>query len=161
MADLILPWMVQRFTPLLHFEMNRYRDHIMKDTEWCERNGVGYVPLVYPGFSWYNLSRGGSDANDIGGEKPLASIPRQGGKFYWDQIYTAVCAGAKMLYVAMFDEVNEGTAIFKCTDTPPVSDVAKFVDMDGQPSDHYLFLTGEGARMLRGERPLEKAMPVR
>ena len=88
MADLILPWMVQRFTPLLHFEMNRYRDHIMKDTEWCERNGVGYVPLVYPGFSWYNLSRGGSDANDIGGEKPLASIPRQGGKFYWDQIYT-------------------------------------------------------------------------
>lgn len=161
MADLVLPWMVQRFTPLLHFEMNRYRDHIVKDTEWCERNGVGYVPLVYPGFSWYNLSRGGSDANDIGGEKPLASIPRQGGKFYWDQIYTAVGAGAKMLYVAMFDEVNEGTAIFKCTDTPPVSDVAKFVDMDGQPSDHYLFLTGEGARMLRGERPLEKAMPRR
>jgi hypothetical protein len=39
--------------------------------------------------------------------------------------------------------------------------VAKFVDMDGQPSDHYLFLTGEGARMLRGERPLEKAMPRR
>ena len=66
-----------------------------------------------------------------------------------------------MLYVAMFDEVNEGTAIFKCTDTPPVSDVAKFVDMDGRPSDHYLFLTGEGARMLRGERPLEKAMPRR
>lgn len=66
-----------------------------------------------------------------------------------------------MLYVAMFDEVNEGTAIFKCTDTPPVSDVAKFVGMDGQPSDHYLFLTGEGARMLRGERPLEKAMPKR
>ncbi|MBR1490987.1 MAG: xylosidase [Bacteroidales bacterium] len=161
MADLVLPWMVQRFTPLLHFEMNRYRDHILKDTEWCERNGVGYVPLVYPGFSWYNLSRGGSDTNDIGGEKPLGSIPRQGGKFYWDQIYTAIGAGAKMLYVAMFDEVNEGTAIFKCTDTPPVSDVAKFVGMDGQPSDHYLFLTGEGARMLRGERPLDKAMPVR
>lgn len=45
----------------------------------------------------------------------------------------------------MFDEVNEGTAIFKVTDNPPVSDIAKFVDMDGKPSDHYLWLTGEGA----------------
>ena len=161
MADLVLPWMVQRFTPLLHFEMNRYRDMIVKDTEWCEENGVGYVPLVYPGFSWYNLSRGGSDTNDIGGEKPLGSIPRQGGKFYWSQIATAVKAGAKMLYVAMFDEVNEGTAIFKCTDTPPVSDVAKFIGMDGRPSDFYLYLTGQGARMLRGETPVTDTMPLR
>ena len=160
MSDLVLPWMVQRFTPMLHFEMNRYSDMIKKDMEWCEANGVGYVPLVYPGFSWYNLShanrRGG---NDIGGEKPLGSIPRQGGTFYWSQIYTAIKAGAKMLYVAMFDEVNEGTAIFKCIDNPPVSDKAKFIDMDGMPSDHYLFLTGEGARMLRGEKPLQEKMP--
>ena len=161
MADLVLPWMVQRFTPLLHFEMNRYADMIRKDMEWCAANGVEYVPLVYPGFSWYNLSRGGDDMNDIGGEKPLASIPRQGGKFYWSQIYTAVKTGAEMLYVAMFDEVNEGTAIFKVTDNPPVSTVAKFVGMDGKPSDHYLFLTGEGARMLRGERPLDPKMPER
>lgn len=160
-ADLVLPWMVQRFTPLLHFEMNRYGDMIRKDSEWCRERGVEYVPLVYPGFSWYNLSRGGDDENDIGGEKPLSSIPRQGGKFYWSQIYTAVKSGAKMLYVAMFDEVNEGTAIFKVTDNPPVGNVAKFVGMDGKPSDHYLFLTGEGARMLRGERELSARMPER
>jgi hypothetical protein len=66
-----------------------------------------------------------------------------------------------MLYVAMFDEVNEGTAIFKVTDKPPVSNSAKFIDMDGKPSDHYLWLTGEAAKMLRNEKPLSYTLPVR
>ena len=148
-ADLVLPWMVQRFTPLLHFEMDRYRDTIRKDIAWCDAAGVDYVPLVFPGFSWHNLSR---HEKGIGGVKPVASIPRMGGRFYWDQIQTAVTAGAKRLYVAMFDEVNEGTAIFKVTDAPPVGKTVTFADMDGQPTDHYLFLTGEGAKLLRGER---------
>lgn len=159
-ADLILPWMVQRFTPLLHFDMGRYRDLIRKDMAWCAENGVEYVPLIYPGFSWHNLSV--HTAGDVIGDvKPVASIPRMGGSFYWDQAYTAISVGAKMLYVAMFDEVNEGTAIFKVTDNPPVSETAEFAGMDGMPSDHYLFLTGEIAKMLRGERPLDKTMPQR
>ncbi len=157
-VDIVLPWMVQRFTPLLHFDMDRYRDVMLGDMKWCRENNVDYVPLVYPGFSWYNLSRG---AEGIGGQKPLASIPRLGGTFYWSQIYTAVRSGAQMLYVAMFDEVNEGTAIFKCTDNPPVSGSVKFIDMDGKPSDHYLWLTGQGARMLRNEIPLSSEMPER
>ncbi|MEJ0081903.1 MAG: hypothetical protein WDM78_13365 [Puia sp.] len=49
----------------------------------------------------------------------LASIPRQGGRFYWQLITTALKSGAPMLYVAMFDEVNEGTAIFKSSNNPP------------------------------------------
>ena len=80
---------------------------------------------------------------------------------YWQQLSTAMMAGAEMIYVAMFDEVDEGTAIFKCTGDHPVSDIAKFIDMDGQPSDHYLWLTGEAARMLRKEIPLTFKMPVR
>jgi hypothetical protein len=157
-ADIVLPWMVQRFTPLLHFDMNRYRDVILDDIKWCNENGLDYVPIVYPGFSWYNLSRG---ASGIGGQKPLGSIPRLGGTFYWSQIYTAIRSGAQMLYVAMFDEVNEGTAIFKCTDNPPVNGTVKFIDMDGKPSDHYLWLTGQGAKMLRNEIPLSSEMPER
>lgn len=66
-----------------------------------------------------------------------------------------------MIYVAMFDEVNEGTAIFKGSDNPPVSDIAKFINMDGRPSDHYLWLTGEATKMLRKEMPLSIKMPVR
>ncbi len=156
-ADIVLPWTVQRFSPLLHNDMDRYRDLILADIKWCKENGVDYVPCVCPGFSWHNLSRS-EFPDDV---KPVGSIPRQGGRFYWQQISTAINAGATMLYVAMFDEVNEGTAIFKCSDTPPVSDVAKFVNMDGKPSDTYLWLTGEAGKMLRKEKPLSLKMPVR
>ena len=156
-ADIVLPWTVQRFSPLLHNDMDRYRDLILGDIKWCKENRVDYAPCVCPGFSWHNLSRF-EFPDDI---KPVGSIPRQGGRFYWQQISTAINAGATMLYVAMFDEVNEGTAIFKCTDNPPVSDVAKFVNMDGKPSDTYLWLTGEAGKMLRKEIPLSLKMPVR
>ena len=156
-ADVIMPWMVQRFSPLLHNEMWRYRDIILADMAWCKERGVDYVPCVYPGFSWHNLSVH-EFPDDI---KPVESIPRQGGRFYWQLISTALAAGADKLYVAMFDEVNEGTAIFKCTDSPPVSDEAQFADMDGMPSDHYLWLTGEAAKVLRKEEPLSMRMPTR
>jgi hypothetical protein len=31
-------------------------------------------------------------------------------------------AGCEMVCVGMFDEIDEGTAIFKCTDDPPGAD---------------------------------------
>lgn len=157
MADLVMPWTVQRYSPLLHNDMWRYRDMVKADMKWCKENGVDYVPCVYPGFSWHNLSRF-EFPDDV---KPVGSIPRQGGRFYWQLISTAIGAGADKLYVAMFDEVNEGTAIFKCTDNPPVSSIAQFITMDGKPSDHYLWLTGQAAKMLRKEIPLSSQMPKR
>ena len=157
MADIIMPWMVQRFSPLLHNDMDRYRDVIINDMKWCRTAGIDYAPCVTPGFSWHNLSRF-EFPDDV---KPVGSIPRQGGRFYWQQLSTAIRSGAEMIYVAMFDEVNEGTAIFKCSDNPPVSDVAKFVDMDGRPSDWYLWLTGEASKMLRREKPLSITLPER
>lgn len=156
-ADIVLPWMVQRFTPLLHNDMDRYRDVMLGDIQWCKQFHIDYVPCVCPGFSWHNLSRF-EFPDDV---KPSGSIPRQGGRFYWQQLSTAIVSGSEMIYVAMFDEVNEGTAIFKCTDNPPVSDVAKFVGMDGKPSDQYLWLTGEAGKMLRKEKPLSFKMPER
>lgn len=156
MCDIVLPWTVQRFSPLLHNDMDRYRDIMLQDIKWCKEHDIDYVPCVYPGFSWHNLSRF-EFPDDV---KPVGSIPRQGGRFYWQQMTTAMLAGAGMIYVAMFDEVNEGTAIFKCSDNPPVSKVAKFIDLDGKPSDHYLRLTGTAAQMLRKEIPLQLSMPV-
>jgi hypothetical protein len=125
--------------------------------QWCITNKLDYVPCVTPGFTWHNLSRF-EFPDDI---KPPGSIPRQGGKFYWQQMATAINAGAPMIYVAMFDEVNEGTAIFKCTDNPPVSNVAKFVGMDGMPSDHYLWLTGLASEYLKSGKAFPKELPVR
>jgi hypothetical protein len=156
-ADLVLPWTVQRYSPLLHNDMDRLRDNTIEDLAWCRSHGITYVPCIYPGFSWHNLSLH-EFRDDV---KPVASIPRLGGRFYWQQIYTTLTAGAEMLYVAMFDEVNEGTAIFKTTDHPPVSTVTSFAGMDGKPSDHYLWLTGEAGKRLRKEKSLEMKMPVR
>lgn len=157
MADIVLPWTVQRYSPLLHNDMDRLRDNTLDDLSWCKANGVEYVPCVYPGFSWHNLSRY-EFPDDI---KPVGSIPRMGGKFYWQQIATVLRSGASMLYVAMFDEVNEGTAIFKTTDTPPISHRASFVGIEGVPNDHYLWLTGEAAKVLRREKPLSVKLPER
>ena len=66
-----------------------------------------------------------------------------------------------MLYVAMFDEVNEGTAIFKASNNPPQGKATAFIDMDNKPSDLYLWLTGKAAKILKGEEPLVLKMPER
>ncbi|MDR3217385.1 MAG: xylosidase [Dysgonamonadaceae bacterium] len=154
-ADLVMPWTVQRFSPLLHNDMDRYRDLVAADMKWCRENNVAYVPCVTPGFSWHNLSRNSDDP------KPIASIPRLKGRFYWAQLTTAINSGAGMVYVAMFDEVNEGTAIFKVSDNPPVGSIAKFVDLEGMPSDHYLWLTGEASKILKNQKPLSLKLPQR
>ena len=68
--------------------------------------------------------------------------------------------GATMVYVAMFDEMDEGTAIFKCTNDPPAG-ASKFVTLEGLPSDHYLWLTGMGGQVLRGEAKASEELPSR
>lgn len=90
----------------------------------------------------------------------MDSIPRLGGKFLWSQMVAAKRAGAEMIYVAMFDEVDEGTAIFKCTNKVPVGDGVSFLTYKGLPSNHYLRLTGMGGKMLRGEIPVSETMPT-
>jgi hypothetical protein len=158
MSDIVLPWMVQRFTPLVHEPLSHLRDHVMADIQWCKEAGVDYVPIAYPGFSWRNLSLSNPT---LARYTAYGAIPRLGGKFYWDQMVTFINAGSEMIYVAMFDEVDEGTAIFKVSDNPPNSDKARFVNNDGMPSDHYLWLTGLGAKMLRKEIPVIFEMPER
>ena len=59
----------------------------------------------------------------------------------------------------MFDEMDEGTAIFKCTSDVPVGRVSQLVTYEGLPGDYYLKLVGAGTRMLRGEIPPTKLPP--
>ncbi len=56
-----------------------------------------------------------------------------------------------MIYVAMFDEVDEATAIFKCANPPTSDDRCDSVDYEGLPSDFYLKIVGQAGRLLRDE----------
>ena len=122
-----------------------------KDIQWCQENNKEYLPVIFPGFSWYNMHNG---------ERKLNQIPRQKGNFLWRQACMAKEAGATMLYQAMFDEVDEATAIFKCTNTPP-DGKSKFCSYENLPSDYYLKLCGEIRKMLRNEIPQTKTTPVK
>ena len=64
-----------------------------------------------------------------------------------------------MVYVAMFDEVDEGTAIFKCANDVPGAGATRFITYEGLPSDFYLRLAGAGGRLLRGELPITEKPP--
>lgn len=140
MADVLSPWSVGRYrnTPKFTDQMIK---HQRADLEWCNQHKIHYLPVLWPGFSWKNLY-----GNDTTG------IPREGGKFYWNQFQATASAGNRSAYIAMFDEIDEATAIFKCTNNPPVG-ASTFQTYEGLPSDHYLWLTQEGRRLLRWELP--------
>ena len=93
-------------------------------------------------------------------EAKAKPIPRLKGELLWRQYVEAKHAGASMIFAAMFDEIDEGTAIFKCTNDPPIGE-SRFVTYEGLPSDHYLWLTGMGSKLLRGEMDVSPQMPAR
>jgi hypothetical protein len=106
--------------------------------------------VIFPGFSWHNMNP----------QSPANLIPRRKGEFFWSQLIAAKKAGAQALYVAMFDEMNEGTAIFKCTNHPPIG-ASTFLTLEGLPSDQYLWLAGQAGRVISGRTSPSAQVPVR
>jgi hypothetical protein len=138
-ADVISPWTVGRYDSP-EGAARHAKQRWGPDLGWCAARGKNYLPVVFPGFSWHNLFP----------DRPLDQIPRRKGQFLWSQFVAAKSAGARSVYVAMFDEMDEGTAIFKCTNDPPAG-ASPFLTHEGLPSDHYLWLSGTGGRLIRGE----------
>ena len=94
-------------------------------------------------------------------DDPFDAIPRNKGNFLWKQLAGAIDAGASMIYVAMFDEIDEATAIFKVAKDVPVG-ASRFLPYEKEvPSDHYMWLTGQAGGMLKKEIPFQKNMPYR
>jgi hypothetical protein len=146
--DVISPWNVGNVTQYggkKHAGTGTWKD----DFAEAKKAGMAYLPVIYPGFGWTNL-KGKAAAG--------ATIPRLGGAFYWRQFVAAARLGVDMAYVAMFDEVDEATAIFKVTNSPPAQ--AYFATYDGLPADWYLRLTGEGAKVIRGARKATATLPI-
>jgi hypothetical protein len=130
------------------------RDIVLPDMAEARRAGVRYMPVIFPGFSWHNLNAG-----------PLNQIPRNAGSFYWRQAYNAIRSNCTMIYGAMFDEMDEGTAMLKLAPTAaelPAQGTFVPLNIDGTalPSDWYLKLADQAGKMLRGEIPLQSTIPI-
>jgi hypothetical protein len=152
--DVVQPWNVGRYGTLE--AVDRWKEDVLApDVKLTAANHQIYMPVVFPGFSWHNLKRNAKENQ----------IPRLRGEFFWRQAYNAKIAGAKVLKIAMFDEVDEGTAIFKAVahrKEAPDQGFWLTLDADGAelPSDWYLRLAGEITRMFHGEIKADAKLPA-
>lgn len=146
--DVISPWSVGRFTDEKGAE-NFVRENVLPDMQETNRLKIGYMPVVFPGFSWFNLQTGRGHPE----RAVLNQTPRRCGKFLWRQVYCLLNANVEMLYAAMFDEADEGTALFPVETTKDrLPDGARMVylNQDGcvLPDDWYLQVIGRAGKFL-------------
>jgi hypothetical protein len=165
--DVISPWSVGRFAS--ENGVTRFvHDRINQDLTLTRHENVRYMPVIFPGFSWLNLmtqyGKLGRKTNAV----ELNHIPRRCGNFMWKQAKSFADSGATMMYVSMFDEVDEGTAIFPTEsrrEALPHDAKMLYLNYDGcdLPGDWYLRLTGTLAEFMRTQRTipstLDKASP--
>lgn len=152
-SDIIMPWTVGRYNSDSYKKISSII--LDEDLQWCDYNNVYYVPSVFPGFSWGNLK------ND---SKLYNQISRNKGEFFWQQVTGAKFSGAKSLYLAMFDEVDEGTALFKSlrSSDVPLNGEGKFMGIEDElESDYYLWLAGEARNWFKGNEGYSSKKPER
>jgi hypothetical protein len=153
MMDVVQPWTPGRYRDIQTIDKWK-ADMIEPDLALAKKNNQMYMPVIFPGFSWYNLNR----------KSQKNSIPRNRGEFLWHQAYNAKLAGARVLKIAMFDEVNESTAMFKVVshrNEAPDQGYWLTLDADGHdlPSDWYLRLAGEITKGFHGQIKLTPKLP--
>jgi hypothetical protein len=152
--DVIQPWSVGRYGDLAGVE--RWKtEQLTPDLAATTTHHQLYMPVIFPGFSWHNLNP----------RSPPNQIPRLKGEFLWQQAVNARAAGARLLKIAMFDEVNEGTAMFKAVShrgNAPDQGYWLTLDADGGdlPSDWYLRLAREITHAFHQNAPLAPALPA-
>jgi len=119
------------------------------DQTMCNNSNVLFIPVLFAG-------------THIAGPPPippqLPNAPRRNGNFLWEQFVAASQLNINSAFVAMFDEVNEGTEIMKVSNTPPTN--AAFITFEGATSDWYLRLCGLGEAMLRSGTPITATIPI-
>ncbi len=142
-ADVISPWAVGRFSDD-NGQESFMNAHVLPGQDWCDRHNVDFLPVIWPGFSWANLK------NDTPNKRP-----RRGGNFFWTQANRVISGNAKSVYIAMFDEVDESTAMFKLAENDaqtPDQGYWLALDADGYklPSDWYLRCAKLTTEVVRG-----------
>ncbi len=145
--NMILPWRVGALGNLAAFQNSD-----ASDLTFCNANGIDYQACIYPGTAFANTN--GQSVS------PRNQIPRNHGDFMWGQFGGAKNAGVQSGYIAMFDELNEATSIFKVAEDSsmiPANNYFLTHDADGVhcSSDFYLRLVRNGGRMLKNSIPFQ------
>ncbi|MCU0858657.1 MAG: carbohydrate binding domain-containing protein, partial [Pontiellaceae bacterium] len=142
-ANMISPWTVGAFTNIAG--ANSYANQMASEQTLLNNRGQDFQPVVFAGFSWANWK-----------DSPQNKIPRYHGDFMWSQFYNIRNKNIPNVYVAMFDEYDEATAIAKAAENSgmkPTNQWFLTLDADGVAcsSDYYLRLTGDGGRMVKNQ----------
>ncbi|KAF4584608.1 hypothetical protein EYR40_004606 [Pleurotus pulmonarius] len=164
--DAISPWTIGRYKD--EEEADHFAEQVMKgDIEFLKKKNdnaemsgekkIDYIPVVFPGGSGFNMTEGKWAFN---------GIKRNGGKFLWKQISNARRQGVRIMYGAMWDEYDEGTALMPVIEKKrllPQSDKFPFLALDEDgfdiPSDWYMRICGFAAEGLRSERRIHDSFP--
>ena len=166
--NVLSPWLVGRFPDVAGFD-KYMKSTFIGDAAHCAAKNISYAPVVWPGFSWENMmvTRGTSTK-----ATKFNQIPRNGGKFWKHQASSfATKLGTKPLFIygAMFDEIDEGTAMLKAaaneaaTPAPPARFLHYSIDGIEMPSDAYLSIAGNFTqtwREMQGTEEDRRVVPV-
>jgi PKD repeat protein len=146
--DGLKPWSVGGYSS--SSDITNWKNNIWDpDLDECDTYGIEYMPTIWPGFQWDNMN------NYTCG---TSTISRRDGQHLWDQSYAANSLGIDQIFVAMFDEYDESTAIMKATSNTP--DDRCWVDYGTYPNDWYMRLTGEMGKVLRSEISNTSTIPI-
>merc|ERR1719468_530466 len=97
--DAIMPWSVGRYGSQEDFDQRKAI--IELDAQQTSSRGQGYAPIAWAGYSYRDAGK-------------FNQIKRNCGAFFRHQMeFNLNTTGITFHYIAMFDEVQEGTAIFK------------------------------------------------
>lgn len=158
--DILNPWSVGRYGSIHVQEAQTYlEDVVIGDIEETNNLGIIYLPVIWPGSSWTNLQR------NRGNEYESNMMPRFCGSFYWQQAANVINAGAKQIFIAMFDEVDEGTAMYKMVTSSidlPKNSLLLPLDVDGclLNNDFYLRLSGATTKAIREGAKITRELPI-
>ncbi|XP_055308923.1 uncharacterized protein LOC129572847 [Sitodiplosis mosellana] len=140
-TNMIQPWSVGTFNSIP--TALAYKSREQGDVQECNRLGIDYQPVIWPGFAWSNWNG-----------PPRNAIPRLNGTFMWRQFMNCQESNITSVFVAMFDEYDEGTAIAKAAEDASMIPTNQYflpLNADGGnlSSDFYLRLVGDGMKLLR------------
>lgn len=115
---------------------------------------IGYLPHTRPGFSWTHLK------NIAAGSPEDPYFKREGGANLWDKLEILQPIAPAAIFVGMFDEYDEGTAVMPMADDhPPAHTDRRFLNNEGHDPFTWLKITGTMGQMLQGNLDATQGMP--